>query len=84
MQIWYGWKYLVETFPTHIYFFFLYFLEFRLIYYDFLKFSGKIDFSKFFGDRLAAAAGSRLDERRQPAKGGRRKLSHFTMRIMSC
>ena len=32
-------------------YFFLDFLEFWLIYYNFLKFSEKIVFSEFFGDR---------------------------------
>ena len=47
MQIWYGWKDLVESFPTPFFFFFV-ILELRLNYSDFLKFS-RI-FSAFFGD----------------------------------
>ena len=34
-----------------------FFLEFWLIYYDFLKFSRKMDFFEFFGDWLTDAAG---------------------------
>ena len=43
--------------------FFLDFLELWLIYYEFSKFSTKIDFSEFFNDQSTAAANIQRGER---------------------
>ena len=60
LKFWYGWKDLIKSFPTSV---FLDFLELWLIYYEFSKFSTKIDFSEFFNDQSTAAAGIQRGER---------------------